>query len=86
VQIYIVTLAVGILVGIIYGLLGVRSPAPPVIALLGLMGILIGEQVVPIAKRLISGEGVTVSWLKSDCGQHVFGELPGKKEADRRPV
>lgn len=85
-QIYIVTLAVGILVGIIYGLLGVRSPAPPVIALLGLMGILIGEQVVPIAKRLISGEGVTVSWLKSDCGQHVFGELPGKQEADRRPV
>jgi len=77
-QLYLVSLAVGILVGVIYALLGVRSPAPPVVALLGLLGILLGEQVVPLAKRLIAGEPITLSWLKSDCGPHIFGALPSK--------
>ncbi|WP_156389236.1 XapX domain-containing protein [Brevundimonas sp. Root1423] len=40
----IIALAVGLLVGAIYGLLNVRSPAPPYVALLGLLGILLGEQ------------------------------------------
>jgi XapX domain-containing protein len=31
----------------------VRSPAPPVVALVGLLGMLAGEQIVPVAKRLI---------------------------------
>jgi XapX domain-containing protein len=47
---YIVSLAVGVLVGAIYALLRVRSPAPPVIALAGLLGILAGEQGVEIAR------------------------------------
>ena len=41
---YLVSLAVGLLVGVIYALFNVRSPAPPVIALVGLLGILVGEQ------------------------------------------
>lgn len=77
-KLYLLSLAVGILVGVIYGLLDVRSPAPPIIALVGLLGILIGEQVVPIGKRLLSGQPVTISWLKSDCGPHLFGALPAK--------
>lgn len=76
-KLYLISLAVGLLVGVIYALLGVRSPAPPVIALIGLLGILLGEQMVPIAKRIISRQPVTVSWLKSDCGPHIFGHLPG---------
>jgi len=47
---YLFSLGAGLLVGAIYGLLGVRSPAPPVIALLGLLGILIGEQTVSNAQ------------------------------------
>jgi XapX domain-containing protein len=47
VKLYLISLGVGILVGIIYALLQVRSPAPPVIALMGLLGMLIGEQIVP---------------------------------------
>jgi XapX domain-containing protein len=35
---YLIALAVGLLVSAIYGLLNVRSPAPPVIALIGLPG------------------------------------------------
>lgn len=47
---YITALAVGLLVGVFYGLLKVRSPAPPYVTLLGLLGILIGEQAVPLVK------------------------------------
>jgi XapX domain-containing protein len=38
-----VSLAVGL--GVLYGLLRVKSPAPPIVALLGLLGMVIGEQV-----------------------------------------
>ena len=41
---YLISLAAGLLVGAIYGLLNVRSPAPPVIALVGLLGMLLGER------------------------------------------
>ncbi len=40
---YIISLGIGIGVGAIYGLTGVKSPAPPIIALVGLLGILGGE-------------------------------------------
>jgi XapX domain-containing protein len=35
---------VGLGVGVIYGLIRVKSPAPPIIALLGLLGMVFGEQ------------------------------------------
>lgn len=47
---YLVSLAVGILVGVRHALLRVRSPAPPVIALMGLPGMLAGEQGVGMAR------------------------------------
>lgn len=47
---FIVALGVGLLVGIIYGLLNVRSPAPPYVALVGLLGILLGEHAVTGAR------------------------------------
>ena len=72
-KIYLFSLAAGLLVGIIYGLLNVRSPAPPVIALLGLLGILVGEQVTAAAKRYVAGKPVTTAWLKTDCAQHILG-------------
>jgi XapX domain-containing protein len=40
-----VSFAIGLGVGVLYGLLRVKSPAPPVVALLGLLGMVIGEQV-----------------------------------------
>jgi len=48
---YLISLGAGLLVGIVYSVLNVRSPAPPVIALVGLLGILAGEQIVPLAGR-----------------------------------
>lgn len=75
---YLLALGAGLLVGVVYSLLNVRSPAPPVIALIGLLGILAGEQIVPIAKRLLGGEKLSLGWLHSECGEHVFGPLPGR--------
>jgi XapX domain-containing protein len=40
---YLMSLGAGVLVGMIYNLIDIRSPAPPVVALVGLLGILIGE-------------------------------------------
>lgn len=51
---YLIALAVGMLVGVIYGLLNVRSPAPPIVALVGLLGILVGEQLVPLARQALA--------------------------------
>lgn len=48
---YLVSLAIGLGVGVLYGLLGARSPAPPIIALLGLLGMLAGEAAVSWAKN-----------------------------------
>ena len=35
---------VGLGVGALYGLIRVKSPAPPIVALLGLLGMVLGEQ------------------------------------------
>jgi XapX domain-containing protein len=50
---YLVSLAVGVIVGVIYGLLRVRSPAPPTVALVGLFGMLAGEQVVTLIRNML---------------------------------
>lgn len=40
----LISFAVGAFVGLLYGIIKVKSPAPPIIALLGLLGMVIGEQ------------------------------------------
>ncbi|SFO18944.1 DUF1427 family protein [Pantoea allii] len=42
----LLSLAAGVLIGLLYGLLKVRSPAPPAIALVGLLGMLLGGALV----------------------------------------
>ena len=54
-KIYLLSLGAGLLVGVVYSLLQVRSPAPPLVALIGLLGILVGEQIVPVGKQLLNG-------------------------------
>jgi XapX domain-containing protein len=48
---YLVSVIMGLVVGVVYGLVQVRSPAPPLIALVGLLGMVLGEQAVDLAKR-----------------------------------
>ncbi len=76
-RIYALSMAAGLLVGIVYSLLHVRSPAPPLVALVGLLGILLGEQVIPLGKQLMAGSGLVEACHQSSCIPHLFGMLPG---------
>jgi len=78
---YLISLGAGLLVGVVYSLLNVRSPAPPVVALVGLLGILLGEQIIPVAKDLLAGSSIVSAWRQSQCTPHVFGRLPGRDTA-----
>jgi XapX domain-containing protein len=77
-KIYVLSLGAGILVGVIYSLLNVRSPAPPLVALVGLLGILIGEQAIPVGKQIMAGSGLSAAWQQAKCAPHMFGLLPGR--------
>ncbi|KQW62236.1 DUF1427 family protein [Variovorax sp. Root411] len=79
---YVLSLALGLLVGVIYALFQVRSPAPPVIALVGLLGILLGEQIPPLIKSVIKPDAAATSWLQHQVTPHVFGELPQRTKAE----
>ena len=43
-KVLVVSFVVGLGVGALYGLIRVKSPAPPIVALLGLLGMVLGEQ------------------------------------------
>jgi XapX domain-containing protein len=79
VKMYLISLGAGILVGVIYSLLNVRSPAPPVVALVGLAGMLVGEQIVPVGKQMLAGSAFHAAWRQSNCTAHIFGTLPARQ-------
>ncbi len=80
-KIYLISLGAGLLAGLVYGLIGVRSPAPPVVALVGLAGILLGEQIVPVAKR-IADRTELVRFVREDCAPQILGTPAPPKEHD----
>jgi xanthosine utilization system XapX-like protein len=49
-----------------------------VIALIGLLGILLGEQIIPVGRQMIAGTSIRTAWQHMRCGQHVFGAMPGR--------
>lgn len=77
---YLISLAIGLLVGALYALLNTRSPAPPIIALLGLLGMLAGD--------------CLTSWARSqmtlaDAAEHCLHNknfLASKPEDRKRPA
>ncbi len=81
-KIYLLSLGAGVLVGVIYSLLNVRSPAPPLIALVGLLGILVGEQIIPVGKHMLAGLPVIGACREARCASHLFGMLPGRHQDD----
>ncbi len=64
----LISLVVGLFIGLLYGLMRVKSPAPPIIALLGLLGMVMGEQ---IGTWAVSKK-VTVAHAAATCldGKH----------------
>ncbi|GLU31003.1 XapX domain-containing protein [Trinickia caryophylli] len=83
---YVFSILAGMLAGAVYGAISVQSPAPPVVALTGLLGMLAGEQILPVARRLFSGFKLRAAWREAKCSQHMFGALPGNhaSEVSRR--
>jgi xanthosine utilization system XapX-like protein len=55
------------------------------VALVGLLGILFGEQIIPVGKQMLAGSALTLAWQESKCTSHVFGMLPGRQadQADK---
>jgi XapX domain-containing protein len=51
---YVISLVMGLIVGALYGLIKVQSPAPPIIALVGLFGMVMGQRFTPIALHAIN--------------------------------
>ncbi|MBN3852587.1 MULTISPECIES: DUF1427 family protein [unclassified Paraburkholderia] len=51
---YLVSFAVGALAGLLYSVLDVKSPAPPTIALIGLLGMLAGEHAIGFVRSCIT--------------------------------
>jgi XapX domain-containing protein len=58
-----VSFVVGLGVGVLYGLIRVKSPAPPIVALLGLLGMVVGEQL----GTWVHTKNVNVSQAASVC-------------------
>jgi len=85
VKAYLLSLAVGTLVGVIYALFQVRSPAPPVIALVGLLGILVGEQLPSLIKQLWLQDPPAIRWLSDQVKPHAFGALPTARSPSTSP-
>src|SRR5258705_5026543 len=84
-RVYLWSLGAGLLVGVVYSLLNVRSPAPPVVALVGLFGMLIGEQIIPVARHMLDGSHLAAAWRQSHGTPHIFGLLPGRHAPAAQP-
>ena len=67
-KVLFLSFVVGLGVGALYGLIRVKSPAPPIVALLGLLGMVLGEQL----GGWILAKNVSVAHAVSVClvGKH----------------
>jgi XapX domain-containing protein len=72
-KLYLLSLGAGLMVGIIYSVINVRSPAPPLIALLGLLGMLGGEQVIPGMKQVLAASTTASISSYARCLSDAFG-------------
>jgi XapX domain-containing protein len=73
---YLVSLVMGLAVGVAYGLVQVRSPAPPLIALIGLLGMVLGEQAIEMARCHVSSwPQASIEQSSNDAVSPVFAGL-----------
>ena len=73
-KVLFLSFAVGLGVGALYGLIRVKSPAPPIVALLGLLGMVLGEQL-----------GIWIQTKKLDVPRAAAVCLVGERYDQRHP-
>jgi XapX domain-containing protein len=79
---------VGLGVGVLYGLIRVKSPAPPIVALLGLLGMVLGEQLGTWiqTKKLDVSRAASVCLVGERYDRHSFTILHhAKRVANQAP-
>jgi XapX domain-containing protein len=42
-KVLLISFVVGLFVGVLYGVIRVKNPAPPIVAVFGLLGVVLGE-------------------------------------------
>mgnify|MGYP004708088729 FL=1 len=74
----LISLGAGALAGLIYALLKVRSPAPPAVALIGLLGMVIGSalggKLLHQDTAALTPAGVTLP-VVADSRPHALGQV-----------
>jgi len=65
----LLSLGAGVFIGVVYALLKVRSPAPPAVALVGLLGMIVGSSLG--GKLLHSG---LAAWIPADGQMQILAE------------
>jgi XapX domain-containing protein len=78
---YIISLGVGFGIGLLYWLLKVQSPAPPLIALAGLLGMVLGEHAIPVVKAQFFAQTATVQ--VADSQQSTAAQKPATPGATK---
>jgi len=74
VKVMFLSFAAGLGVGVLYGLIRVKSPAPPIIALIGLLGMVLGEQL-----------GIWAQTKKLDVSRAASACLVGERHDRQHP-
>jgi XapX domain-containing protein len=77
---YLASLILGLAVGVVYGLVKVRSPAPPAIALLGLLGMLAGEQAVSLVGSRVLEDNIALSTSRDRADVAIDSDVRGSGE------
>ena len=57
-----------------------------VLVMIGLLGMLLGEQLMPLAKRVASGHPVFIDRLDAQSIAHLFGRLPAGTSSPPSPT
>jgi XapX domain-containing protein len=79
----LISFVVGLLMGLVYGVIRVKSPAPPIVALLGLLGMVLGEQTgVWLHTNMMPSKNVASSQVVSERKDQQHG--PSQKSSSTR--
>ena len=78
---FLISFGAGLVVGLLYWLVRVHSPAPPLIALAGLLGIVIGEGAVPFVQTHLSHPTAQTKATPAAGESHSASETESREQA-----